>query len=187
MSLRRALPAAFVVLLCPWAAWAQDSLPEPAEVPPAGFAADAYVDSAGCGFLRVMVGGQQVWAPRYRMDGTQLCGLQPSFGVQAGAGSEASPESAAETGESPAAPAGAAEEGGRPPGYYVQAGAFGLRQNALGVRDGFIAQGWGAETQPAGRLTAVFAGPFADIEAAEAALAVIRRDGMPDAFIFLQE
>lgn len=172
----------------PWAAFAQSDLPEPSEPPPVGFAADAYVDSAGCGFLRVRVGGEPVWAPRFRMDGTQLCGLEPSFGASPGiASAEAGPRPDKGSVEGPDDASEPAEERTRPPGYYVQAGAFGLRENALGVRDAFLAQGWRAETEPAGRLTAVFAGPFAGEDEAQSALALIQRQGMPDAFVFRQD
>lgn len=179
-----------------WSTVAQGTLPEPSEAPPAGFAAEAYVDSAGCGFLRVVVGEDLIWAPRYRADGTQLCGLLPSFAGHStlsdpppdpADGPAAPTVSAGQAGPDPSEAAEPASERTRPPGFYVQAGAFGLRENAFGVRDGFLAQGWGAETQPAGRLTAVFAGPFADADAAQAALGLIRRQGMPDAFVFRQD
>lgn len=189
-------PFAVLGLVFAQAAFAQDGLPQPAESPPAGFAEDSYVDSTGCGFLRVLVGNEPVWAPRYRIDGTQLCGLQPSYSTQAGTG-EGSPLGAQDTqgpadGQAQAAPdaddvSDPAEARSRAPGYYVQAGAFGLRENAFEVRDRFLAQGWGAETQPAGRLTAVFAGPFVQQDEAQAALALIRRQGMPDAFVFRQD
>ena len=191
MTLRATLMVAGLGLgLCvPGAASAQSDLPVPAEPPPAGFAPDAYIDSAGCGILRVRVGGDPVWAPRFRMDGTQLCGLPPSFGATPGTATETGSDPRPETGSVADADDASdpGEERTRPPGYYVQAGAFGLRENALGVRDAFLAQGWGAETEPAGRLTAVFAGPFAGEEDAQAALALIRRQGMPDAFVFRQD
>lgn len=146
---------------------AQDGLPQPSQAPPSDFDADAYVDPNGCGFLRVMVGGQPVWAPRFRSDGSQLCDLAPS--VLASAALAQRDANAA-----------------RAPGIYIQAGAFRLQQSALSVRDGFAARGWGGETRPAGPLTAVFAGPFADEAAAQAALRDIRNEGMPDAFLFQQ-
>lgn len=138
---------------------AQTGLPRPAELPPVDYQPDDYVDSAGCAFSRVLLGGAPFWAPRFGADGGQACGLEPSL-------------------------ADVAQPGERAQGFYIQAGAFGGSQIARRVRDDFVARGWGAETRPAGPLTAVFAGPFADADAAAEALTEIRASGMPDAFIF---
>jgi hypothetical protein len=50
----------------------------PAELPPTGYEAMEYVDSAGCVFARVEVGGRVEWVPRVGQDRQQLCGRDPS-------------------------------------------------------------------------------------------------------------
>lgn len=50
----------------------------PAETPPTGYAASHYVDSGGCRFRRVIMGGRQLWAPIVNTERQQLCGYQPS-------------------------------------------------------------------------------------------------------------
>lgn len=54
----------------------------PLEIPPTGFAASHYVDSTGCRFRRVVMGGTVLWAPLVNRKRQQLCGYRPSV-VQA--------------------------------------------------------------------------------------------------------
>ncbi len=57
----------------------------PAELPPATFSGDQYVDSRGCIFIRAGVGGNTQWIPRVGRDRQQLCGFQPSLSGRAAA------------------------------------------------------------------------------------------------------
>jgi len=68
-------------------------LAAPAEPPPAGFEDAQYVDSQGCVFARVDVGGRVEWVPRVGPDRQQLCGQEPSVTAEA----EAAPEPVLET------------------------------------------------------------------------------------------
>ena len=59
--------AAMVAVLGTSAAWSR-GLQGPAELPPAGFKGQQYVDSRGCVFLRGGYGGQVTWVPRVSRD-----------------------------------------------------------------------------------------------------------------------
>lgn len=52
----------------------------PAELPPASFSANQYVDSKGCVFIRAGIDGTVTWVPRVTRTREQLCGFQPSLG-----------------------------------------------------------------------------------------------------------
>jgi hypothetical protein len=60
------------------AAPALAELTSPAEVPPADFAGQQYVDSKGCLFLRAGRPGNVAWIARVTRDGQPLCGNPPS-------------------------------------------------------------------------------------------------------------
>jgi hypothetical protein len=50
----------------------------PAEIPPASFRGDQYVDSRGCAFVRVGMGAGSQWIPRVSGSRRPVCGLTPS-------------------------------------------------------------------------------------------------------------
>lgn len=51
----------------------------PAEIPPASFRGEQYVDSRGCAFVRVGMGGNTQWVPRVSGNRRQICNLSPSL------------------------------------------------------------------------------------------------------------
>jgi hypothetical protein len=66
--------AGWASLVCASLALAQPSgFAEPAELPPATFKGQQYVDSKGCVFLRAGVDGRVTWVPRVTADRKQLC------------------------------------------------------------------------------------------------------------------
>ncbi len=67
----------FALLLSVSAGWAEKAL-RPAELPPASYAGQQYVDSNGCLFLRTGTGAETVWIPRVSRDGASVCGYPPS-------------------------------------------------------------------------------------------------------------
>lgn len=52
----------------------------PAEFPPASYAANQYIDSRGCVFIRAGIDGNVTWVPRVNRQRRQICGQTPSLG-----------------------------------------------------------------------------------------------------------
>jgi hypothetical protein len=160
---------------------------KPAEVPPAEFAGQQYVDSRGCLFVRAGDGTKVLWIPRVSRDGALVCGYPPSgqrVPVVEEVGVQPVPEPsgktatvAADTASQPVAAATG--------GYFVAVGSFGVVANAdraeakLGQMNYRVVRG---RVQGGnGTLITVFAGPFEDASQAEAAWVALRDAGFPDA------
>jgi hypothetical protein len=144
----------------------------PAEPPPSGWTAEGYVDSAGCVFHRVELGGDVVWAQRLGPDGAPLCGQPPSVQPSLSDTLPSIPPSRA--GAVPDFPA---------PGIYLQLGAFAATGTADRIAADLQTQGYRLLRQDFPRLRVLFTGPFADDETAAAARQDLRGRGFPDAFL----
>ena len=144
----------------------------PAELPPAGWTAQSYVDSAGCTFHRAELGGAVVWAQRLGPDGVPLCGQPPSVHASLSDALPAIPPS--RRGAVPDFPE---------PGIYLQLGAFAATATADRVAADLAAQGYRIWRQDFPRLRVLFAGPFADADTAAMARRDLRGRGFPDAFL----
>lgn len=157
----------------------------PAELPPADYAGQQYVDSKGCMFVRAGSGGKVVWVPRVSREGVPSCDNPPSghrVPVAEEVGVQPVPSDAASA--SVADPVSTGQTSG---GYFVAVGSFGVVANAekaearLADLDYQVIRG---QVQGAtSTLTTVFAGPFADAETAAKARDVLRAKGFPDATV----
>ena len=61
----------------------------PANLPPAGFTGQQFVDARGCVFLKAGFGNGTNWVPRVDRTHKPLCGFPPSFGAQVAAAVQA--------------------------------------------------------------------------------------------------
>lgn len=189
--MRGALAAALVLgLIGPGLA---RDMPRPAELPPADYAGQQYVDSKGCMFVRAGSGGEVVWVPRVSREGAPVCGNPPSgrrvpvaeeIGSKPYAPGEAMPPAAsvAPDTKSAAVSAPAAVSGG----YFVAVGSFGVTANSDSAEATLRALGYPVvrgRLQGGATLITVFAGPFADASAADAAQLALLGSGFPDAIV----
>lgn len=184
--MRPVLIAALVLGLgCP--ALARDPI-RPAELPPADYAGQQYVDSNGCMFVRAGTAAEVLWVPRVSREGTPVCGNPPSGRrvpvAEEGAATTFAPEAPAEA--APAASAPAAAEAA-PGGYFVAVGSFGVVANSDRAEEKLRAMGYGVvrgRVQGGSQtLITVFAGPFQDANAASDARQALRGNGFPDAIV----
>lgn len=159
----------------------------PAELPPADYAGQQYVDSKGCMFVRAGTGGKVIWLPRVTREGVPVCGNPPSghrVPVAEEVGVQPVPLATTSGSQAEAMTAG---QGASGEGYFVAVGSFGVAANA----DKAAARLADLEYQvirgqvqgAASTLTTVFAGPFPDADAAAKARDALRAKGFADATV----
>lgn len=187
----RGLAAAGMILALAAPALARD-LAGPAELPPADYAGQQYVDSKGCMFVRAGTATNVVWVPRVARDGEQACGNPPSgrrvpVAEEVGAGAfvpEANPPSAGAADATLGAPATAMIP---PGGYFVAIGSFGSGTKSDQAEARLRALGYdvvrGQVQGGSAPLITVFAGPFADAALAGDARQALRDTGFPEAWV----
>jgi cell division septation protein DedD len=167
----------------------------PAEMPPADYAGQQYVDSKGCMFVRAGTAAEVLWIPRVSRQGEPICSNPPSgqripVAEEVGVAEVPLPASSKpKKGEVAASPAASdlatndAAEGG----FFVAVGSFGVAENAdkaeaklrslnYGVVRGRLQGG-------SSSLTTVFAGPFSDASTAANVRQELRGVGFPDATV----
>ncbi|KAF0115222.1 MAG: hypothetical protein FD150_1130 [Rhodobacteraceae bacterium] len=187
--MRRVLLAGLILSLG-GPALARDPI-RPAELPPADYGGQQYVDSKGCMFVRAGKETEVLWVPRVSREGTPVCGNPPSGrrvpvaeeGAAATFAPEASQEAALAAG-APVAPDPA------PIGYFVAVGSFGVAANSDRAEEKLRAMGYGVvrgQVQGGSQtLITVFAGPFPDANATSEARQVLRSNGFPGAVVMGQ-
>ncbi|MEM8555976.1 MAG: SPOR domain-containing protein [Pseudomonadota bacterium] len=146
---------------------------QPTNVPPD--AGDRFVDTDGCAWQRLEIGGQVAWAAVLGQDREQVC-IAPDKSVAAPTAQAVEP---APMRRSPVFPSD---------GYHIQVGAFRDPANASAAVDQLMAQGLAVLTQTRGRhsapLQVVYTGPFATEATAHTIRQTVRRLGYSDAFIW---
>jgi cell division septation protein DedD len=167
----------------------------PAELPPADYAGQQYVDSKGCMFVRAGTAAEVLWIPRVSRQGEPICSSPPSgqrvpVAEEVGVAEVPLPESSKpKKGDVAASPVAAdtvandAADGG----FFVAVGSFGVPENAdkaeaklrslnYGVVRGRLQGG-------SSSLITVFAGPFSDAATASNVRQELREGGFPDATV----
>lgn len=173
-----------------------DGSGQPAELPPATYKGQQYVDTQGCVFLRAGTEIETIWVPRVTAGGKPLCGYPRSgkrVPVVGEAGADeaivdeaAAVDPAAEPAGADAAPA-VAPEPADAQRYVVAIGSFGFSSNVDKAAAGAEALGYpaikGKLKGGEQGLVTVFAGPFGSKTEAEAAQQKLRKAGFPDAIL----
>jgi len=187
----RAFGAALLGMALALPAGARD-LNRPAELPPAGYGGQQYVDSKGCMFMRAGSGGKVVWIPRVSREGVPICGNPPS-GRRVPVVEEVGVQPVPDAGASGATTAGddiagtGADTSGNAGAFFVAVGSFGVPANAERAETMLVKLNYGVvrgSVQGAtSTLITVFAGPFADGATAVTARDALREAGFPDASV----
>lgn len=168
-------PGVLAICLCAGAAPAG-----PLEPPPDGFVSPLFVDTAGCAFARVELGGETLWAGLTGREGAPVCGQVPSLAPITRA-DDLPAIAPNRSGTAPVFPA---------PGSYAQVGAFTGSKKADAVTAQLQALGLPVLRQdfPRGArpMRVLFVGPFPDEATAARAKAALRRLGYADAFLWTQ-
>lgn len=155
-------------------------LKQPAEMPPASFEGQQYVDSAGCLFLRAGTKEDRLWIPRVARDGSLLCGYPPSGRRVPIAGEALAPAvpTVQDEGLVPQSAAGAT---------MVAIGSFSRIENADRAERTITELGLPFTRRQMLRnglqLISIYAGPFENVASARAALAMVRSAGFSDAIL----
>lgn len=82
-----------------------ETRPEPAELPPASYSGNQYIDSKGCVFLRAEFAGTTSWVARLGRDKKPVCGYDPTVIAAAAPKAAPAPEAAPEPEAAPVAAA----------------------------------------------------------------------------------
>lgn len=153
---------------------------QPAELPPASFAGQQYVDSRGCLFVRAGTMEKVFWVPRVSRQGEPLCDYPPSGRGAAAEGAAKARPVAQQPEPAPTAPEALG-------GYYVAVGSFGVQENVEKAEAALATMNYdmvrGRVKSGSGTMVTVFAGPFPDEASADTALAALRESGFPDAMV----
>lgn len=182
------LRAALVLALLAAPGLARDPI-RPAELPPADYAGQQYVDSKGCAFVRAGTEAEVLWVPRVSRDGVVDCNNPPS-GNRVPVAEEVGVQPVPEKGSAVTAPKDSTTAGtaaASSGGYFVAVGSFGVTANADRAEARLTKLHYGVvrgRVQGAtAALITVFAGPFTDAGAAASARDLLRADGFPDAVV----
>ena len=168
--------------LLAFAASARDAM-QPAELPPASYGGQQYVDSRGCVFLRAGTEADVRWISRVTRDGAPVCGFPPSGNRVAAAGEGASAAEVVPKAVVPKVAAPTVAAGG----FLVAVGSFSRIENADRAARSMADLGLpvlrGKFERSGVVLQTVYAGPFATAAGAGAVLARVAAAGFPDAVI----
>jgi cell division septation protein DedD len=189
------LAALGIALTLALPALARDPI-RPAELPPADYAGQQYVDSKGCMFVRAGTAAEVLWIPRVSRQGEPLCSSPPSgqrvpVAEEVGVAAVPLPDSAKpKKGDDMAAEPVAsnpvtndAAEGG----FFVAVGSFGVPENADKAEAKLLSLNYrvvrGRLQGGSSSLITVFAGPFSDATTAANMRQELRAVGFPDATV----